>query len=239
MRELIVPERHILYFLVVDSAVDDRFKINMVLQRFGYHICTASSSAEAIELMEIVPPAAIIGDAHNVSDLIVWTGGNSRFSAVPIIVIDTTSALESLIQREKFDECLTKPLDVEKLYRAVQSAIEKTPRENVRIETCFLARLGGQACGRKGIITVLSEAGMFIQLDDPLPANTRIPVSFEINNRAIELEAIVLYSYSLDSSPLREPGMGIKFIKFLPEDRAFIKAYILGHIEEGIMRLDR
>ena len=239
MRELIVPERHIFYFMVVDSIADDRFKTNMVLQRFGYHICTASSTTEAIELMEIVPPAAIIADAGSVLDLALWTRKHSRYAGVPIIVLDTMSVVKLLAQKEKFAACLTKPLDVEKLYRAVQSAIEKTPRENVRIETCFLARLGGQAGGKRGIITVLSEVGMFIQIDDPQPVNTRFPVSFEINSRTIELEAVVLYTYSLESSPLREPGMGMKFVKASAEDQAFIKAYILGHIEDGIIHLDR
>ena len=239
LRELIVPERHIFYFLVVDGNVDDRFKTNMILQRFGYHICTANSTGEAIELMKIVPPAAIIADAGSVMDLTLWTRKDSRYSGVPIIVLDKAPVLKLLVQQEKFAACITKPLNVEKLYRAVQSAIEKTPRENVRIETCFLAKMGGQADGKKGIITVLSEAGMFIQTDDPQPVNARFPVSFEINGRIIQLEALVLYTYSLESSPLREPGMGMRFIQASPEDQSFIKAYILGHIEDGIVRLDR
>jgi hypothetical protein len=35
----------------------------------------------------------------------------------------------------------------------------------------------------------------------------------------------------LETSPFKEPGMGMKFVKISPEDQAFIKSYILEQIK--------
>ncbi len=46
----------------------------------------------------------------------------------------------------------------------------------------------------------------------------------------ISLEAVVLYSCSSGEGPFREQGMGMKFVKISPQDRALIKAYILEEV---------
>jgi len=241
MDTLVAAERHTLYFLVVDADLDNRFKTSMLLQRFGYPLSTATSAEEALELMSVVPPAVILADAANGLDLASRIKNDERLSHVPIIVMHKAKQadLENRTYKGDFAAYLEKPVDIKKLYRVIQSVVEKTPRENIRIETCLMAMLGEAAEERKGIVTVLSEYGMFFQTDEPLQLNERLPVSLEIKDRIIRLEAVVLYRYTLASGPLHESGMGMKFVNIDPKDQTFIWSYILEHIEDGITRLDR
>jgi CheY-like chemotaxis protein len=241
MNELIAAERHVFYFLVIDNSVDDRFRTSMLLQRFGYHISTASSSEEAMDLMRVTPPAVLIVDDINIANLLSDIQKDNRFSEVPVIMLAQPSNPDERARacREQVAACLAKPLDAEQFYRTVQSVVEKTPRENIRIETCLSAWVEGGA-DRKGVVTVISKSGLFFQTESPLKVNTRTLVRLEINNRSITLEAVVLYRYSLEEAgPLREPGMGMKFVAIKPEDQIFINSYILEHIAEDILRLDR
>lgn len=235
-----ITQRSKSYILVVDSNVDDRFQTSMVLQRFGYNICTAGSAGEAVDFMHVAPPAAIVAEGTTGAGLVFRTKKDPRFSGIPVILLAKAPDLdlELRARRGEFSAYLAKPLEVEKFYAAVQASIEKTPRKNIRIDTSLEAKLENVDEGEKGFVTVLSEYGMFFLTEDPQPLNARVAVSFEIKGRAIKLEAAVLYSYSLEASPFKVPGMGMKFVKIAPEDQAFIKAYILEQVQECIPRQD-
>jgi len=120
------------------------------------------------------------------------------------------------------------PLDAEKFYQAVTAALGMTMRKNMRIKTALLARLDGV---EEGIVSVLSEYGMFFPTEEPRPLNTVVKAELEIGERTLKLEAIVLYSYELETSPFKEAGMGMKFVTISPEDQAFIKSYILEQVK--------
>jgi CheY-like chemotaxis protein len=240
VQELIAAERHVFYFLVIDNNVDDRFCTSMLLQRFGYHISTASSSEEAMELMRVATPAVLIVDDVHGPNLLSEIKNDDRFSDVPIIMLAAPPHFDEQARScpERIAACLARPVDTAQFYRTIQSVVEKTPRENIRIETCLQAQVEGSAA-TKGIVTVLSKSGLFFQTETPLKPDTHAALRLEINGRTIKLEAIVLYSHTLEAGPLREPGMGMKFISITPEDQSVINSYILDHIEEGIVRLDR
>lgn len=238
MAEADTPKRSKSYILVVDNNVDDRFQTSMLLQRFGYSICTASSAEVAIDFMHVAPPAAIVAEAMAGTSLVSRTKKDTRFSDAPVILLAKMPDLdlELRTRRGEFAACLSKPLDVEKFYQAVQSAIEKTPRKHIRIDTSLQAKLENRDDGGKGLVTVLSEYGMFFLTEDPQPLNEHITVSLAINGRTIKLDAVVLYSYSLEASPFKAPGMGLKFVRISAEDQAFIKTFILERVQEGIVR---
>ncbi len=231
-------ERNKRYILVVDNNVDDRFQTGMLLQRFGYNICTSGSAGEAVDFMHVAPPAAIVAETMTGAGLVSRIKKDIRFADVPVILLAKTPDLDLEIRtrRGEFAACLTKPLDVEKFYQTVQSVVERTPRKNIRINTSLQAQLEHVADGSRGLVTVISEFGMFFQTQDPQPLNECVSAVLIVKGRTIKLEAIVLYSYSLEASPFKEPGMGMKFVKISPEDQAYIKAYILEEVQGGIVR---
>lgn len=218
------------YLLIVDFNVDDRFFTSMTLQRFGNNICTASSTMEAISFMHVAPPSVIIAESSIGIELVSRLKKDVRFSNIPIIVLAKSSDLDLdlRLRRGEFSACLNKPVDPEKFYQAVQVALGQNRRKNIRIQTSLLARLDGVD---EGIVSVLSEFGMFFPTEEPRPLNTVVKADIEIGDRTVKLEAVVLYSYELETSPFKEAGMGMKFVKISPEDQAFIKAYILEQIK--------
>ena len=218
-------DKNNMYLLVVDLNVDDRFITCMLLQRFGYNICTASSTTEAISFMHVAPPSVIVAEGSVGIELTARLKKDVRFSSIPIIVLGKTSDLDLdlRLRRVAFAACVYKPLDAEKIYQAVQAALGKTLRKNIRIETSFLTRLDG---AEEGIVSVLSENGMFFPTEEPRPLNTIVKADLELGDKTVKLEAVVLYSFEVETSPFKEAGMGLKFVKISPEDQAFIKAYI-------------
>ena len=227
------------YVLVVDAVIDDRFYTGMLLQRFGCNTLTAHSPAEAIEFMAVAPPSAVVADAEqNGPTLLSKITQDPRFLDVPLILLSSShnAELESRARRGDFAAFLRKPLDVDAFYRVVQEVIEKGPRRNLRIETHVTAKLEDELSGGEGHITVLSEYGMFFRTLEPRPVHARVPISFTIKGRLIKLEAIVLYTTTFEEGPFKEPGMGMKFVKFSRADRDLIAAFIREQIEEGITR---
>ncbi len=136
---------------------------------------------------------------------------------------------------------LKKPVQVEALYRAVQSAIETTPRQNIRINTYLKVAIEGGTATEGAVAaeyaTVLSENGMYVMTLNPRQVNMRIAVSFVIKNSAITAVAQVLYSHSLGDGPFKDPGMGMKFISISAEDRTLLREYISERLMEGITPL--
>lgn len=219
-----------MYFLVVDFNVDDRFFTSMLLQRFGHNVCTAGSTEEAFSFMQVASPSVIIAESIIGTQLASRLKKNTRFVDVAIIVLAKAPDLDldMRLRKGEFVACLTKPVDEEKFRRAIQTALERSRRKNIRIETSLLARLAGI---EEGIVSVLSESGMFFPTEDPRPLNSTVAAELEIGERTIKLEAVVLYSFESSTSPFKEAGMGMKFVKISPDDQAFIRSYILEQLK--------
>lgn len=225
-----MADNHKIYFLVVDFNVDDRFSTSMLLQRYGYNVCTASSTEEAFSFMHVAPPSVIVAESIIGIELASRARRNARFSDVPIIVLAKAAdqELEIRIRKGEFVGCLEKPLDVEKFHQAIRSALDRPKRKYIRIETALRARMEGV---EEGIVSVLSEYGMFFPTKEPRPLNTIITAELEIGARIIKLEAVVLYGYESATSPFKEAGMGLKFVKISPADQVFLRSYILEQIK--------
>lgn len=225
------------FILVVDNKVDDRFQLTMLLQQFGYSVCTAGTADEAIEFMCVAPPVAVIADIG-----LAWSAflakfqKDGRFADIPLIILSASAdrSLTDRVGKGEIAASVKKPIDVQAFYEAVQRVIEKVPRRNIRIATYLPARLEHDAGAMEGSATVLSEHGLFFRTLDPLAVRSKVRVSLEISGRTIQADAQVLYSFSFDEGPFKEPGMGMKFVKIDPPSQAFIRSYIIGLIKVKI-----
>ena len=219
-------DKNQMYLLVVDFNDDDRFSASRLLQKYGYNVCMASSTTEAMNYLQVALPSVIVAEGTLGIELFSRLKKDVRFSNVPIIFLARSSDpdLETRLRREKFAACLNKPLDPEKFIQAVQAALGKNRRKNFRIKTALPAMLDGV---EKGIVSVLSEYGMFFPTEKPRQMNTIVTVELEMKNQTVKLEAIVLYSVALETSPFKEAGMGLKFMKISPDDHAFIRSCLV------------
>lgn len=229
-------ERAKRYVLVVETNVDDRFQVSMLLQRFGCTICSAHSAEEALEFLAVAPPAAVVSEEGKTgTGLIAKIKTDGRFSDVPVILLTSLPdhALEDRVRRGEIAAVLRKPVDAEAFYRAIQASIEKTPRKNIRITTYLPAKMTDDPVTGDGYVTVLSEHGMFFRTLEPRAVRMRVPVSFSLPGSEVKAEATVLYTCSFDEGPFKEPGMGMKFSKISDDARALIRNFILGQIGAG------
>jgi hypothetical protein len=165
----------------------------------------------------------------------------ARNAATPIIAIRKQGDLlgEKRCLGLGAGACLSTPISVEKLYQAVQAAIETTPRANIRIRTSLTITvndlpLGGHAGPH---VVVLSERGMFLPTSKPASVDTRLSLQIELSNQRIFAEAITLYSHRTFGGPYQEPGMGVEFTRIAPKDQERIRQFIRNEVTRGIMPL--
>jgi len=233
------PDRSKRFMLIVDNNVDDRFQMGMLLKQCGYNIFTATNVQKALEIMNATPPVAVFSDAGAAGTAILGEiKKNPLFSDIQLILLSTApnAILEGRAQRGEFAGFLRKPVDMEKLILVVESVVVKEPRRKIRITTALRAELIGELGSAYGLVTSLSESGMFFRTLDPHPVHTRLMINFDVKGRLITVEAEVVYTCNLDEGPFKEPGMGMKFVKVNPEDQANIKAYVREEVGKHIVR---
>jgi CheY-like chemotaxis protein len=231
----------LMYILVIDTDVNERFTMSMLLQRFGYTVCVAGSVREGIEFLCVAPAVAIFADAEATGpDLLARLAGDARFRNVPVVLAAEASAhdLEEHVRRGELAGLIRKPLDVDNVYQVIQQVIEKGSRTNIRITASLPARLRDGSGTREGHVTVLSQYGMFFRTLNYRQAGTRVDVDISLWDREVHLEATVLYVVSFEDGPFLEPGMGMKFVKINPEDNDLIRAFIYDQLWEGLAPLD-
>jgi len=235
-------ERNSRYLLIVDSDADELYYIAMLLQRFEYNICTARNADEAIEMVSVALPTLIVSDlsltGRNVFELLQQLKRNPRAAQVPVVI----KALDPSPDVER--KCLQagavlirRPVQAEDLYRIVQSRIENTPRENIRIYTRLPVMANNKPldCGGEGeCATVLSQHGMYVRTLKPAPVDSKLSLQIVVKDRTISLEALVLYCHRFGEGPFKEPGMGLKFISIAPKDQVFIRQFIREEVTKGI-----
>jgi CheY-like chemotaxis protein len=238
VNENVLAEKRKKLVLVVDGNPRDAHTTGMLLQNFGYSVSTVKSAEEALELISIVVPSLIVMEfilpGMNGIDLLGRLKQTPAFSALPAIIL-TSHPDPSGRTRCLASGCsvyLRKPAQPDELYRAVQSAVEPTPRQNVRVETFLKASVDGSGTGAE-FVTMLSDQGLFVKTLHPKPAGTTHGVSFILNRKIIKVQAQVLYAYRFGEGPGKEPGMGMKFVTIEPADLAMVQAYVQSRVSAG------
>ena len=229
--------------LVVESEADSLFFISQVLQRFGYKTYTAATAKEALSIMAVAIPALVIisVELKDISGIeLIRQIKQVTFTAlVPCIAVRKQDDIFGQAQclKQGAVECLDKPVSVEQLYRAVQAAVEKTPRANIRIRTLLPIRTADQSfdCLENACTIDLSERGMFVRTKKPAGAHTRLTCQVHLYGQIIEVEATVLYNKRVGSGPFVEPGMGVEFVRISAKDQELIRRYIRHEITRGII----
>ncbi len=230
----------LMYILVIDADVNERFTMSMILHRFGYTVCVAGSVREGIEFLCVAPAVAIFAESGAVgSELLARLSNDARFRAVPVVLASESPdrGLEERIRRGELAGLIRKPLDIDNVYQVIQKVIEKGSRVNIRISAVLPARLKGGS-ETEGHVTVLSQYGMFFRTLAPRPAGSRVVVDLTLWDRVISLDTEVLYIVSFEEGPFCEPGMGMKFVGINPEDNNLIRAFIHDYLWDGLAPLD-
>jgi len=227
------------FILVVDNSHRDASYTGILLQNFGYNSAMMRSGEEALEFIETAIPALVITElvlpGMNGIDLFERISRDPSQTAIPVIIQTrfTDLEVEDRCRRAGCAGCLNKPVQTFELYRAVQQALEPTPRQNIRIPVNLNASLEGES-SEAVFVTMISDSGLFVRTLDPHLAGSKHTVSFLLEERIIRVDAVVLYAYDFEDGPQKEPGMGMKFLNLSPIDKDVIQNYIRENISPGI-----
>jgi two-component system cell cycle response regulator DivK len=231
------------YLVVVDGNTAELFTAGMILQRLDYTIFTAGSAEECLRIMGTSRPSAVITELllpkMSGMDLLTRIKMDPRTKDIPVIVHTRMKdpKVEELSLVAGCASFLRKPIDPNTLYRAVQHAIEATPRHYIRLRTCLKVLVGDGANDQTATsecVTALSENGIYIKTSTPHPAQSVLPVTIYLADRKISVRAMVLYRVIGASGPLKEPGMGMKFVEISDADRVFIRNAIKEYLTRDL-----
>ncbi len=231
------------FLVVVDKSPKDLFSAGVVLQRLDYTAITAASAEDGLRFTEIARPAAIITELllpkMSGMDLLNRIKQDRHAKDIPVIILTRLEdpKIEELCKVAGCASYLVKPVDPNTLYRSIQHAIEATPRHYIRLKTCLKVLAGDaprDSAAKSDYVTALSENGIYIRTVRPRPVNSKLPLTIFVSGRKIVVRAIVLYRVTGASGPLKEPGMGLKFVDIGREDRDFIRAFIREQITKDL-----
>lgn len=227
--------------LVVDGDCMRQFFTVIFLQRLGYHVYSVKTAEEATMIMEITLPLVILTEialpGMSGIDLLKQIKKDPRTRQVPVLIY---TALQDPIYRKSSEDAgcagfVTQTADHNQLYEAVQKATESTPRQFVRLATS-LDVVVEDDFQRKEKVTAISEHGMYVATDRPLPYGSVVPFILFLDRAlawGIRVEGKVLYSHA-KSSGANLAGMGVQFEQIRPEDRELVKNFIRRKLLEGI-----
>jgi CheY-like chemotaxis protein len=230
--------------LIVDSSASHRFYLGTMLRRLEYTVRGANSSEDALQLMATILPSLVITDFAlpdmNGIDLLMKMRQDQRLKTVPVIIQSADDG-PGMRERCMTAGCLTyfkKPAEIDDLYRAIQEALESSPRKTVRIDTAFKVQVGDKnAPGgfvRRESITDLSDGGLFISTLTPDPVKTVLPLTLFIEDRVIEVTAVVMFVSKKIDGQNQGAGMGMKFVSIEEKDRVFIRNYIKKQLSQDL-----
>lgn len=227
------------FILLVDDDPRDTYYAAMLLQNFGYNVTTVRNGEEALAFLAVAVPALIVMELRlpGMSGFDLLERLRRHRSSIPVLIQTRLEDLESEdhCQSAGCTAYLRKPVSADDLFRAVQGALEKTPRENIRIQTDLRVSIDGAGTGSE-FITMLSDTGCFVKTLNQRPVGSRHTLSFILAKHIIRTEAEVLYAYAFGEGPNKTPGMGMKFLSLGAEDRLLVQRHIRDIVTPGDLR---
>jgi CheY-like chemotaxis protein len=238
------PDQKSRFLVVVDSDANSLYYTSMLLQRFHYKTVSATTAREALTIAAVKVPALVVF-ALGLKDMpgldFVTLFRKRHGTAVPFVAIRKQDDLfgEQDCQGQGVSYCFSRPVSAEDLYRAVQAAVEKTPRHYIRIRTLLPVQSCTMShdCLENACTTDLSERGMFVRTEKPASAKTHLSCTLQLYGQVVVVDADVLYSYRNNEGPYQEPGMGIAFTRIAPKDQELIRRFIRNEVTRGITPL--
>jgi CheY-like chemotaxis protein len=232
------------FLIVVDGNPSDLFSTGKVLQRLDYIIFTAGSAEDGLQFLQMARPAAIVTELllpkMSGMDLLNRIKQDPATKNIPVIIHTHMKdpKVEELCLVAGCASYLRKPVEPNTLYRSIQYAIEATPRHYVRFKTCLPVLIGDEKEGSSvdECVTALSENGVYVRTLRSCPVNSVVPVTVFFTGRQVTVRAMVLYCITGAGGPLKEPGMGMKFIDISDADRAFIRTFIKRELTKDFRR---
>jgi CheY-like chemotaxis protein len=231
------------FVLVVNSEPKSLMFTSMMVQRLGYHACSALGVGNALEIASATPPALVITDLHlkgpgglALLDLL-RRNAVTRTVPVAIIVRELAPGVEQQCRKAGAVAVLEKPVKINALYQVIQPLLEPGSRRGqVRIRTVLPVKVNDRTLDSVDgeCAANLSANGMYLRSRQAYPDNARVMVHITLDEEQIVAEARVVHCRPHEDGRSGMWGIGLQFIATSPEAGEIIRRFIHDEVTQGM-----
>ena len=208
--------------------------LGLLLKRFEFNVMPAENGLEVLRLLKLSRVDLVILDVHmKVMDgftALRHIREDKQTAHIPIIMVSHDASVE-MVDKCKDLGCfdyLTKPLKINRLHDSIQRcffADKGTSRKYLRVPFSNKVVLTHQGTDYSLYTETLSEGGMYVIKEEPLPAGSDVVVRCDLGERGeIRAKGNVIYTKKLFGDFLTlPPGMAIRFQDISEEDASALK----------------
>lgn len=230
--------------LIVDDNQVVLVSLCTLMRRMGFGILPAESGLEAMKLLRLKTPDLVLLDVNMPMVDGIKTLKHIKDTApnIPVVMLsgDQTAATINHCRELGCSAYLSKPFSVRELHGMLQEWIYRPvgwKRQHLRVNTAIHANVlySGMLYGLKS--ETLSEGGIYLKKEVPLPVGSEVQVSFAVNDgKALSLRGRVIYirdfyGYDTDISP----GMAIEFMDMKEGEALALSQYVTGIMNECLV----
>ena len=199
----------------------------MLLERTGYEIIMAKSGGEAIKKIQQEKPRLVFLDLlmpdMNGDVICRFVKTNKGLKHIPVIMVTTRSDPES---RERClqsgcDDYITKPVTQRDLFEKIKKFVPIERRHYPRATLRITVTTTGKAHTYTDFTYDVSEGGVFVETDTPIPAGTHVSLEFTLpgSPEPVQAKGRVVRSVHPEQVGVGKPaGMGVQFVEISPKD---------------------
>jgi len=231
--------------LIIDDELDFVEAFRMTLEAKSYQVITASSRAQAQEMMKIEPDIVVLGTvapAGRAFSVHQWIKQHSRYKDIPLLVIDARYEERPIKGWRKFEgmrieaeDYVTKPIEPASLVPRIQSLLEEAVRmikvlvadDHTMVRNGICAVLGlqkdidvvGEAVdGHDAIEKVLRLLPNVALMDIVMPAMSGLEATRQIRRECPQTKVLILTQYDEEENMLVAKNAGA--YGFIPKKAA-------------------
>ncbi|WP_432823283.1 response regulator [Trichloromonas sp.] len=223
--------------LLVDDNRTFVMYAGLLLKRMGYEVIPTGSAFEAIKLLKMMSPDALILDVNmpemDGPSLLRQIKSDEEIADIPVIMASADGSEKTLQECRRLgcSGYVLKPLTPESLHRCLQDALTPEGAEKRRhFRVAFEGRVSVRNSGQTQELYAvnLSQGGIYIRKKDPLPVGTVVTIRFAAGDHIdVSLDGVVIYKKDIyDGAFKMVPGMAIQFKGLSAEKGDQLKAFI-------------
>lgn len=230
--------------LIVDDSQVALLSLCTLMRRMGFGIIPAESGLEAMKLLRLKTPDLVILDVNMpmVDGIKTLKHIKDTSPNVPVVMLSGIDDNATVAQCKELgcSDYLAKPFNVRELHGMLQEWIYRPvgwKRRHLRVNHDMRANVlyNGMLYGLNS--ETISEGGVYLKKEVPLPVGSEVTVTFEVGNgKALNLNGRVIYNrvfnnYDTDISP----GMAIEFIDMKEGEALALSQHVAGIMNQCLV----
>lgn len=231
--------------LLADDSETFVMYMSILLSRMGFDIIPAESGVQALKLLKIISPDLIMLNVKMPGmdglEVLGRVKEHDKLSALPVIMVSTHSDDAAIRKSEELgcNGYLTKPIKVEQLHAAIEEGLYRQlgrKRRHLRANINIRTTLIHQDAVEQLFTESISEGGVFVRKQFPLPVGTRVEMKIPLGSRDVLVNGKVIYIKKVFGDTFRvPPGMAIEFTDVPPEDTAALADFVTRLLAQDIL----